>query len=447
MASPRLEIDILPSRDGKVYYLPLAPRSLDHEPRLKIGVRLRITHADPDHGVLTITGISFSFPGTDLETRPMVREQQYMDPEGGVLTRGQTATWCNGSVWTEDEERAYNQVYLDSPAPPRLKVEVHCEETDRPYSETWDLIPWTDPTGEGPVRIPFALHDLADDEYVVTSARHWYNGGSNGTQIFAHDITIQARIDGEWTGTYSGTAAANEDVRIFGRPVRAMADGEVIAVEDKYADNPYNEELTGRRYGSNSVWVRYRDLEVKYSHLRSGSILVAVGDRVRAGRKLAEAGNSGNTGGDPHLHLECRVANGNTLCGFTFRNAWMIDRSLVPASGRGRRVRLDGQGICEEKAAIRPFATARVPIVAARPDPEFEAIAAEVFGGVSQGGDGFVIVGGRIVKVPPRGIRGELMRAIVDLDEADELAPVDASRRRRDAAEAIEKALRNLRSR
>jgi len=449
MTSPKLALDILPGKNGKVYYLPLAPKSRDHEERLKIGVRLEITHIDQRHDTLTITNINFSFPGTDLGFRIMAREQQYIDPEGGVLARGGTATWANGRVVTEDGEDRYNQIYLDGPPPPQLRVHIHCEQTDEPFVETFDLIRWGDPTGEGALLLPFLFNDLDRDEYVAASAFHYFPGGSSGSQIFAHDIGIEARVNGVWSVARTAEAPTqNTDIRIFGRPVRAMADGEVFEVGDRWRDNPYkNVDKDHPRYGSNYVWIRYGDLEVKYSHLRAGSVIVSAGQEVSAGQKLAEAGNSGNTGGDPHLHMECRLTAGSSLCGFTFRNTWMLARDLVPATGgNGRRVRLEDQGICEEYAALRPFATSPGPIGPDISDIELETLVAEILAGVGEGGGGFVIVGGRIIKVPPRGIKWALLESLVELDAADELAAPAAAKRRQKIADALDKAAKNLRS-
>jgi len=260
MSKPNLIIDVLPSLNGKAYYLPLGPKSSNDIERLKIALRLKITNDDPDHDPITIVGITFSFPGTDLGIRTMFKEQKYIDPEGGELALGETATWSNGSVCLVDttngcpgEEKRFNQVYLDTPAPEEIKINVHCEEFTEPASKTVDLIPWEDPTGDGPLILPFAANNLDDDEYIVTSARHWYNGGSNGTQIFAHDMSIQAQVDNEWTSVRAGSDPdnlANEDIRVFGRPIRAMADGEVFKVEDIFADNPYGTELTDSTYGT-----------------------------------------------------------------------------------------------------------------------------------------------------------------------------------------------------
>ena len=64
MSKPNLEIDVLPSLNGQVYYLPLAAKAAGETERLKIAVRLQIKHIDTTHPTLTINNITFSFPGT-----------------------------------------------------------------------------------------------------------------------------------------------------------------------------------------------------------------------------------------------------------------------------------------------------------------------------------------------------------------------------------------------
>lgn len=453
MDKPRMRLSVLPSRQGKAYYLPLAPKSKDHPERLKIALRLDITNDDSRVDSLTVAGISFSFPGTDLGIRTMWGEPQQIEPEGGVLAFGETAIWSNGSVELENGERKYNQIYLDSPAPPKIRINVHCGvDFDLPFSMDFDLIPWTDPTGDGPLRMPFSLLDMEWNEHIITDAEHWFNGQAAGTQIYAFDMGIEALVDGQWTNSYTSAAATqNSEVRVFGRPIRAMADGVVEGpagfqvLENDFEDNPYKELLPKDRRGSNHLWVRYGDLLVNYRHLRQGSIRVLAGQEVQEGQKLAEAGNSGRTGGDPHLHMECRLADTGTLCGFTFRSAWQLAKELVLATGDpGRRVSMDGRGVCQERAAIRPFSTIPPRPSAGLPDLEREALVAEIFGGVSKGGGGFAIVGGRIVKVPPRGIRADLLKSLAELDAAAGLSGAGAAARRKAASALLERALRDL---
>jgi hypothetical protein len=107
----------------------------------------------------------------------------------------------------------------------------------------------------------------------------------------------------------------------FGRPVYAPAEGTVVAVHDGEPDHdgrrsqlallPYVLGQAARlRRGvgavaGNHVVIALPDggAYVGLAHLRSGSIRVAVGDRVVVGQRLGECGNSGNST-EPHLHLQ-----------------------------------------------------------------------------------------------------------------------------------------------
>ena len=443
MSTPQLFIEPHPSQQETVYYLPLAPESRDHEERLKIVISMVIKNIGSAQ--VFVTDITFSFPGSDLPVQTMGREQAMMDPEGGLLVPGGTVTWCNGSYTDEQGEKRYNQVYLDSPAPRRIAINVHCSGFTRPHTQVFDLMPWR-PDAEQCFLMPFSVDDLGDDEYIDASARHWFNGGARGLQAYGHDMKILARVDGEWTSKRNGTATQNSDIRVFGRKVRAMADGIVIKVVDGHPDNDYGTQREDAL--ANYVRIRHGTLEVKYSHLKANSIVVSDGEAVVAGQKIGEAGNSGDTSGTPHLHLESRTTGAHTLRGFNFVKAWQLERSLVPTDGTpGRRVSMDRRGVCEKSAAIRPFSL-RVPPFAAHARAELDELVAEVFGGASRGGDGFIIVNGRLTRVPPRGIKAELLNAIVALDAADELERSAATRNRtavaahvRDAVEAYRKTL------
>jgi murein DD-endopeptidase MepM/ murein hydrolase activator NlpD len=99
----------------------------------------------------------------------------------------------------------------------------------------------------------------------------------------------------------------------YGAPIRAVADGEIVAVYDELQDqvpgaNPPEGSLTLDQYGGNHVVQRFeqdgRTYYAFYAHLKPGTAkaAVTVGQTVSAGDLLAELGNSGNTDG-PHLHF------------------------------------------------------------------------------------------------------------------------------------------------
>jgi murein DD-endopeptidase MepM/ murein hydrolase activator NlpD len=86
--------------------------------------------------------------------------------------------------------------------------------------------------------------------------------------------------------------------RPLGTPVLAMADGVVAWVD-----------TDGPGYGRYiRIWHPILNLHTFYAHLDEQ--LVAVGNRVLAGRQIGTVGNTGNSTG-PHLHFEIRLGDGD----------------------------------------------------------------------------------------------------------------------------------------
>jgi hypothetical protein len=153
------------------------------------------------------------------------------------------------------------------------------------------------------------------------------------------DFSCGTRTYRGHTGTDIGVTWAQMDAGIA---VRAAMDGEVLLVWDgKYdrcpdadepdCQNPTGDVAPGTSPGTvvcteigpycagdgwgcywcfasgNTIIIRHADgtgiYSTTYGHLRRGSILVAPGDVVTAGQKIAEVGSSGNSSG-PHLHID-----------------------------------------------------------------------------------------------------------------------------------------------
>jgi len=99
-------------------------------------------------------------------------------------------------------------------------------------------------------------------------------------------------------GGHRDTFAYDFDLPL-GAEVRASRGGEVIVANDQFSDNDHTEG------NENNVFVLHDDGSVvRYTHLRQGSVVVRLGDRVEPGQLLGQGGASGNTGGVPHLHFE-----------------------------------------------------------------------------------------------------------------------------------------------
>lgn len=128
------------------------------------------------------------------------------------------------------------------------------------------------------------------------------SGGYITPEMFAVDW---ARVvDGR---LFNGDGSKNTDYPTFGAPIYAVADGTVVSVVDNKPDIPplsHNPGLTTPRdFGGNSVFLRLGPhLFACYAHMKSGSVVVWAGERVRVGQQLGLVGNSGNSSG-PHLHF------------------------------------------------------------------------------------------------------------------------------------------------
>ena len=111
-----------------------------------------------------------------------------------------------------------------------------------------------------------------------------------------------------------------EEFPAFGQPVLAPADGVVVAAHGRQRDHrsrstwaavlyglvegSVRELLGPRRILGNHVILNIgADVYAVLAHLRSGTVRVVPGDAVRAGDRVADCGNSGNST-EPHLHLQ-----------------------------------------------------------------------------------------------------------------------------------------------
>lgn len=355
MSEPKLQIEVEPMEGGKALYLPLAPEKAGATAKVKVVLRLRLGNLEP--AAVEVTGITFSFPGSAVPSVSMKRPDRVL-AGGPKLAPGESKWWSNGVVELEDRSRINNALFLATPAPTKVAVAVTCAGFSEPASVTLDLLPTTTR-----YHFPFSASDLRVGESFLTSATHWANGGPAGGQIFAHDIGVQRR-DGKngWTEVHQGTdGLKNSDYLIYGKPIRAMANGTVEEWHDGMADNTKLKELPvpGPEPGSgNRMVIRHGDETVSYCHLQAGSIpdrLKKKGTPVVAGEAVGRIGNSGNSS-HPHTHVECRkVADTKPLRPFAFTDAWVVDRSAIsPPDPSGPWVKLTGQGIPNVATAIWP---------------------------------------------------------------------------------------------
>ena len=373
MAAPKLAIAVEPLENGKAEYLVTAAPTKSEQALTRVVLRLRITNNESVKVV--VSGIKFSFPASGVGAFTMQGVPLVLDPDGptkpavaqGAIQPGKTATWSNGVVKLNEDTTIRNDVFLPPPVPANVTVSVTCSGFASPATRTLPLAPHKSPTPAGAYLFPFSAVDLRIGEYIVTSALHWANGGAGGTQIFAHDIGCEGfdPSTGKWSETLPGKSGTkNQDYRIWGKPLRAVADGTIESWFDGMDANtvlgqfpdPTPDPGTG-----NHVWVRHGNEVVVYCHMQKGTIpaaLMTKGAPVKAGQRLGLAGNSGNST-NPHTHVQCQKdSSGGPLRPLPFTSAWVITRTaFTPPNPSGPWVQLKGQGIPKTRVAIWPAAS------------------------------------------------------------------------------------------
>ncbi|WP_058592994.1 M23 family metallopeptidase [Leucobacter chromiiresistens] len=150
---------------------------------------------------------------------------------------------------------------------------------------------------------------------------------SHGVRIFgqSHAIDLVAEPADPEQGVRPefGSGAAmrpNADYPAFGAPVRAMLSGTVVRASDWRRDHRARSTRAALAYlmiegelrllggpgpvvGNHVVIRDANGVCALVAHLQRGSVVVDVGDTVRAGEMIGRCGNSGNSS-EPHVHAQ-----------------------------------------------------------------------------------------------------------------------------------------------
>jgi murein DD-endopeptidase MepM/ murein hydrolase activator NlpD len=129
------------------------------------------------------------------------------------------------------------------------------------------------------------------------------------------DESLRLRVDQAFGGSFSHAEAhsyhAVDIAMDEGTPVLAARAGTVMAVESDFFGSGQDIQKYGDR--ANHIRIVHPDGTMAvYAHLALESVLVAIGDRVRAGQEIARSGNTGFSTG-PHLHFVIQRNAGGKL--------------------------------------------------------------------------------------------------------------------------------------
>jgi hypothetical protein len=124
-------------------------------------------------------------------------------------------------------------------------------------------------------------------------------------QSYALDIVKLNRCGLRAQGAWPQDLAGYE---IFGEPLHAPCDGEVLFTENRLPDRVPPEHDRQNPAG-NFVYLECGASGVLLAHLMQSSVAVTPGDRVREGQQIGRVGNSGYST-EPHLHIHAQRGGG-----------------------------------------------------------------------------------------------------------------------------------------
>lgn len=160
----------------------------------------------------------------------------------------------------------------------------------------------------------------------------------NYVDLDASDKTLDYRCGSLSYDGHKGTDIRLRNLADMRKGVKVLAatDGKVLGIRDEMPDQNFKlfpRTMVENKECGNGVLIEHSSgKHIQYCHMMLGSIGVKAGDRVKSGDVLGNVGLSGMTE-FPHLHLEIRNANGETIdpyvgevtkatCGKATQNLW-----------------------------------------------------------------------------------------------------------------------------
>jgi hypothetical protein len=236
---PPLDVTVQPVEGGAVVYSPIAPRSTDFGPEGQIGLLLKLENKGTT--TLLINKINVRYEVSESIFGSASVTQDGIIPLS--MGPGSVYYWCHQRDKDKD-----TMIYMpENWEPKKITISVYCVGCSQPVTVSMPLKKHPSPFTGGSYRFPTRAEDLGSGEYWSTSSSH---GTSYfGSQLFAYDMGV-TRWDSDskqYSITKTGTTGCQiSDYLSYGRPVYAMADGEV-------AWNPTN-SVKDKSNGVETAW-------------------------------------------------------------------------------------------------------------------------------------------------------------------------------------------------
>jgi hypothetical protein len=290
MSAPNVTVAIEPNDAGSILVCELAPPASSEFGAAQVSLRVEVTNHEAS--AVHLSSVSVQFPGSSVPAATI--------PTNLLVDPGASDEW---------HFEAANNFIIPWPGPLSISVDLKFDGYSTQVTVAAPLKAHVSPVADGAYVFPFLSGSLGAGEYFGgQSGVHGAAGG--GVQLFAYDLGIVA-IDedsGQWSTRFPGTdGSKNEHYRIWGKPVYAMADGEIQSWEDEYPANPHPPaDLSPPiRVEGNHFYIQHGDELMLYAHLQLGTLpshLKHEHASVTAGEYLGLVGNSGNSS-EPHIHL------------------------------------------------------------------------------------------------------------------------------------------------
>jgi hypothetical protein len=387
MAPPKLQVSVEPFDSGKVTYAPMAAPAAGQPEAGRLMLRLSITNKECVP--ITMQNLKVDLLGQGTYPSTTLPIAFFFFTMGVEQSTPLTISPSASALWWF-QHPADDIIFPVDPAPDTIKLSFTCVGVSTPKTFTFPLAPHETPTPQGSYLFPARAADLRPQEYWRTNgATHGI--GAEGSQSFAYDMGVFGFDEhgGGWSWLLPKTTGdENDDLRIWGKPIYAMADGMVRHCLYQVPSNPHplkgstqeelDKELAEQKdkyWGAfesehggagNHLYIQHGDEIVLYAHMQPDKIPVplrTVGAPVTAGELLGLAGNSGNSSA-PHLHVHAirgKEAEVGPLRPFLFRGISVLDAQLVTPSPSDPWVPADGK-------AIPPIDTDIWPGILLRPD-------------------------------------------------------------------------------
>jgi hypothetical protein len=367
MPSPNISVTVEPSETGKLVYQMLAAQTKNHENSARL--MLQVSFKNNESKTVKIKNATVSYTLSQGSGSSSYSIDMTLAP-------GASSLW-----WFAKPE---NDIILPTPAPSTIKLSISCDDFDTPKNVWLSLSPHKSPTPAGNYLFPARTGDLRSKEYWAAEG-DVHAAGNAGSQLFAYDMGVVGydSTKKSWSDLLPGTKGTeNDDFRIWGKPVHAMADGTVLHFENDVPNNPKPlswkdeedlkkklKEQKDNYWGTfdfggagNHFYIQHGDEVILYAHMQKGSLskdLLKNNATVRAGEFLGLAGNSGNSTA-PHLHIHAvqgTKPEEGPLRPMIFRNAFVCERSAVTSPPKGPWVRMNSSAVPAVPSVVWPGST------------------------------------------------------------------------------------------